>query len=191
MAIDSVEPSPAHGSSQTLPPVPDAETKPQPGNHPSHSGHDMLHPRRPIFWMRPDMPTPAVEAAPGASAQAIIAEVEACAARFAATGEDASIDLRFLKAMPKEREMLSSLLGQGEVSATVDALGRTEIRETAIPCVWWVRHRNSEDETIGELIEITEVPEMIAGDRMAVVRGLEALRTARSAQTAPPYQNAR
>lgn len=190
MTIESVEPGHIHGSSPALPPAADAETKPQPASLP-HGAHKMLHPRHPIFWMRPEAPMPAVEAAPGASAQAIISEIEAYAARFAASGENASIDLRFLKAMPKEREMLSSLLGQGEVSAVVDALGRTEIRETAIPCVWWVRHHNGEDETVGELIEIAEVPEMIAGDRMAVARGLEAFRTARSAQTSPPYQNAR
>lgn len=187
MAIESVKPS---LSSRSLALVQDAETKQPAGDNSLHSGHNMLHSRHPIFWMRPAMPMPAVEA-PGASAQAIISEIEVCAARFAATGEDASIDLRFLKAMPREREILASLLGQGEISATVNALGCTEIRETAIPCVWWIRHRNSEDETVGELIEITEVPEIIAGDRMAVAQGLEALRTARSAQTAPPYQKAR
>lgn len=168
----------------------------EPGKTPAHGGRQTPHLRRPIYWMHPTTPALTVEAAPGASAQAIASEIEACAARFAAAGEDASIDLRFLKAMPGEREALASLLGRGEVSAVVNALGRTEIQETAIPCVWWVRHRNSEDEIVGELIEITDVPEMIAGDRMAVARGLEAFRAARNAETRsaqidPPYPNAR
>lgn len=89
------------------------------------------------------------------------------------------LDLRCLKAMPAEREILSTLLGRGEVSATVEALGLTEIHETAIPCVWWVRHRNADEEIVGELIEITDIPEVMLGDRKAVAHGPEALRIAR------------
>ncbi|WP_435626690.1 hydrogenase expression/formation C-terminal domain-containing protein [Candidatus Ferrigenium straubiae] len=175
MAIESVASGLIHGGLQT----------------PPHSAHKAHHPHRPIFWMRPAKPALTVEAAPGTSAQAIASEIEVCAARFAADGEDNSIDLRFLKAMPQEREALATLLGQGEVSAVVSALGRTEIRETAIPCVWWVRHHNEEGEIVGELIEITAVPEIITGDRMAVARGLEAFRSARRVPTAPPSHNAR
>lgn len=195
MTIESVEPSLIHSGLQTLPgsaiPVKGAEAEPQPGENPSHSAHKALHPNRPIFWMHPVKPAPAIEAAPGSSAQAVASEVEICAARFAADGEDNSIDLRFLKAMPLEREALASLLGRGEVSAVVNALGRTEIRETAIPCVWWVCHHNEEGEIVGDLIEITAVPEIITGDRMAVARGLEAFRSARRVQIAPPSHNAR
>jgi len=195
MAIESIKPGLIHSGLQTLPgsaiPVADAEAKPQPGETPLHGEHKTLHPHRPIFWMRPSMPTLTVEAARGASAQAIVSEIETCAARFAASGESNSIDLRFMKVMPEERETLAGLLGRGEVSAVVEALGRTEIQETAIPCVWWIRHCNSEGETVGELIEITDIPEMIASDRMAVARGLEAFRSARRVQTDPPSHNAR
>lgn len=132
----------------------------------------------PVFWMRQSGPVLSVDAEPGSSAQAVLAEIEECALRFAAAGEEASIDLRCLKAMPVEREMLANLLGCGEVSATVDAIGRSEIYETSVPCVWWVRHRNIEEEIVGELIEINEVPEVLRGDRKAVAYGLEALRVA-------------
>ena len=163
----------------------------EPGKTASHTERIAPQARRPVFWMHPIAPALTIEGTPGASAQAIISEVEVCAARFASAGEDASIDLRFLKSMPWERETLASLLGRGEVSAVVDALGRTEIHETAIPCVWWIKHCNSEGETVGELIEITDIPEMIAGDRMAVAQGLKAFSTAYNAHTAPPYHNAR
>lgn len=134
--------------------------------------------RRPVYWMKQDKPAATVAARPGASAQAILSEVAASAVHFAATGETASIDLRCLKSMPEERRMLNVLLGQGEVTAVVEALGNSEIHETAIPCVWLVRHRNTEDELVGELIEIAEVPEVVAGDRKAVLPRLEALRHA-------------
>lgn len=197
MAIESVEPSQIHSGLQPLPESAilmmgaATEARSQPDKVPLCGEHKTLHPQRPIFWMRPAMPTLTVEAVRGASAQAIISEIETCATRFAASGESDSIDLRFLKTMPEEREMLASLLGRGEVSVVVSALGRTEIHETAIPCVWWIRHCNSENEAVGELIEITDIPEMIVGDRMAVARGLEAFRSARRVQTAPPSHNAR
>lgn len=132
----------------------------------------------PVFWMRQSKSTSSVDAEPGDSAQAIFSEIAAFASHFSATGEEASIDLRCLKAMPEERKILENLLGRGEVSAVVEALGRSEIRETAIPCVWWVRHRDDEDEIVSELIEIAEIPEMLMGDRKAVACGLEALRVA-------------
>jgi hydrogenase-1 operon protein HyaF len=134
---------------------------------------------RPVFWLRPAGPSLSAEANLGASAQAILAEIEACALRFAETGEENSIDLRCLKSMPQERDILLTLLGRGEVSAIVEALGLTEIHETAVPCVWWVRHRNADEEIVGELIEIAEIPEVMLGDRKAVAHGLEALRIAR------------
>lgn len=130
----------------------------------------------PVFWMHQSKPVATVNAEPGVSAQAILSEIEERALRFVATGEEASIDLRCLKAMPEEREMLETLLGHGEVSAVLDALGYSEIHETAISCVWWVRHRNAADEIAGELIEIAEVPDVLKGDRSAVASGLQALR---------------
>lgn len=132
----------------------------------------------PVFWMRQSKPAASAGAEPGVSVQAILSEIEERALRFVATGEEALIDLRCLKAMPSEREMLEILLGRGEVSAVLDALGCSEIHETAVSCVWWVRHRNADDEIVGELIEIAEVPDVLMGDRSAIASGLQALRNA-------------
>lgn len=135
---------------------------------------------RPILWIRevvpgkPAMPlSPAAEA--GASAKAIISQIRTCAQRLVAEGEASSIDLRFLRSMPEERATLAGLLGQGEVSAVVDSIGRSEVQETAIPCVWWIRHLNSAGETVGELIEIVDVPEILVGDRAAVDQAIAAV----------------
>lgn len=133
------------------------------------------HPVSRMSQSRPALPA---GSEPGDSARAILSEIEECASRFAAVGEEASINLRCLKAMPEERDILASLLGHGEVSAIVEAVERSEIHETSVPCVWWVRHRNAEGETVRESIEITGVPEVIIGDRKAVSYGLEALRIA-------------
>ena len=132
----------------------------------------------PIVWMRVAKPVSTIEAERGASALAIVSEIKASAMIFAETCETASIDLRCLKAMPEEREILASMLGEGEVSVVVDTAGRTEIRETSVPCVWWIRHCDAQGETVGELIEVTCIPDLIEGDRKAVVRGLEFLNAA-------------
>ena len=56
------------------------------------------------------------------------------------------------------RESSSEVLGQGEVSATIDALGPTQVRETAIHGVWWVTHYNGDGTVIAEFIEVTICP---------------------------------
>ena len=152
--------------------------------------------KHPVFWMRRDQSASVmsgVQAVPGASAKAIISEIEVCARRFAETGEGTLIDLRFLNAMPEEREILLNLLGRGEVQVIMESLGRTDIHETAVSCIWWVTHRNHEGETLGEMIEIASVPEVVTGDQKAVVQGLEARRAAWPLHetTIPPNSNAR
>lgn len=142
--------------------------------------------RHPVFWLRADTgPASAGLASilvqPGASARAIVSQIRSCAERLVAQGESSSIDLRFLKSMPEERAILAKLLGRGEVSAVVAAIGRSEIQETAIPCVWWLRHLNGDSETVGESIEVTDIPELLVGDRSAVAVGLEALSAGSSA----------
>jgi len=133
----------------------------------------------PIIWMQAVSPlasSATVVAAPGSAARAILSEIFVAAERLLAQGEGSSIDVRFLKSTPEERAILLNLLGRGEVSAVVDSIGRSEIQETAIPCVWWVRHLNSDDETVGELIEIADIPELLLSDREAIATSLAALR---------------
>jgi len=134
---------------------------------------------RPVFWMHavsPPLTELPISAVPGDTARAILSEISEHAAGLSTQGTTHSIDLRFLKSMPEEREMLTRLLGCGEVSAIVDSVGCSEIHETAIPCVWWISHLNSDNETVGELIEISTIPELLVGDVTAIGPALEALR---------------
>ena len=54
--------------------------------------------------------------------------------------EGGSIDLRGLPLSPSCIETLDRCLGQGEISVVLDAAGRSEIRETSLPGVWWTKH---------------------------------------------------
>lgn len=51
--------------------------------------------------------------------------------RLASTGEPTILDLRSIPFSPGDQERLLGALGQGEVRATVDALGPTQVWETA------------------------------------------------------------
>ncbi len=73
-----------------------------------------------------------------------------------------TIDLAGLPFGPGELEKLESALGEGELVARLDALGTSHIRETAYPGVWWVEHRNVNDEITGRYIEVTRFPEILS-----------------------------
>ena len=75
--------------------------------------------------------------------------------------EPTVIDLASLPFAPGELEELETALGRGELNAELDALGKSLIRETAYPGVWWVEHRNTEGELVGRYIEITRSPEIL------------------------------
>ncbi|MFZ4537395.1 hydrogenase expression/formation C-terminal domain-containing protein [Propionivibrio sp.] len=152
-----------------------AEVETLTGTSGFHSGSDTIRQSHPIIWMRAVTPALSIDAQPDAAAKAIFSEVKTGAGRLLELGETHSIDLRFMKSMPEERATLARLLGRGEVSAVVDSVGRSEIQETAIPCVWLIRHYNSEDEIVGELIEIADIPEILVGDRQAVAHCLKVL----------------
>ncbi len=72
-----------------------------------------------------------------------------------------AIDLRSMPFSPGEESELKRVLGNGEVSALLKALGETELWETAYPGVWWVEHRNPEGERIAQSLEITWVPDIL------------------------------
>jgi hydrogenase-1 operon protein HyaF len=76
---------------------------------------------------------------------------------------------------PPEREALKTILGEGEVSVTLDTLGQSLIHETLVPGVWWVQHLNSDNEPTSENIEITLIPEILLSDSADVREGLNAL----------------
>ena len=100
----------------------------------------------------------------GAFVDALLWETHARLAHLAETGEAASIDLGGLPMSGRDREALDAMLGRGEISATVEVAGRSEVWETGFSGVWRVRHFG--DGTIAaDLIEITCCPAILAADR--------------------------
>ncbi|HSD97461.1 MAG TPA: hydrogenase expression/formation C-terminal domain-containing protein [Sulfuricaulis sp.] len=107
----------------------------------------------------------------------VLHEVRSLLNDLVTSGKSASIDLRSLPLLPGDYEKLKVVLGQGEVSATLEALGVTHVRETAIHGVWWVTHYNSDATIIAEFIEVTTMPEILRTHPADARAGLDLLQS--------------
>lgn len=108
--------------------------------------------------------------------RALLAEISARLEKLAGNGETGMIDLNSLPFAPGEYEQLRQTLGQGEVSARVEAIGTSEISETRYPGVWWVTHYNVEGDIVADLIEIEHIPEILKSQPADINEGLERLK---------------
>lgn len=97
----------------------------------------------------------------GGYVPAILREVETSLAMLVESGKASRIDLTSLPMGPRDFERLREALGQGEVSATIDALGPTQVRETVVHGVWWITHMNVDGTKVAEFLDITHVPEIL------------------------------
>lgn len=105
--------------------------------------------------------------------RALLAEIAARLEKLANDGMTSSIDLNSLPLAPGEYEQLQLLLGEGEASAHIEALGPSDITETRYPGVWWVTHYNVEGDIIADSIEITTIPEILKSQPEDIRMGLE------------------
>jgi hydrogenase-1 operon protein HyaF len=111
----------------------------------------------------------------GGGVTAILHEIVTLLERLATLNEPSAIDLRSLPMSPLDRTELKRALGEGEVQATLNAEGISTIQETRIPGVWWIEHRDPQDQLIAELIDVTYVPEILARVSDEIVAGARAL----------------
>jgi hydrogenase-1 operon protein HyaF len=111
------------------------------------------------------------------NAMPLLHEIEILLSDLLSTGKAASIDLRSLPMLPDDYEKLREALGDGEVSATIDAMGPTQVRETSVHGVWWVTHYNSDDNIVAEFIEVTYMPEILRTHPADAREGLDRLRS--------------
>jgi hydrogenase-1 operon protein HyaF len=128
----------------------------------------------------------------GAQAQAfgnarpILSEVRHALARLIDSGEPTQIDLGAIPFGPGDEDRLRELLGVGEVTATVDALGPTSILETAIRGVWLIEYLNTDRQRVALHLEVDEVPRLLRAPSDDLRDALTALDTTLAAeQTAP------
>ncbi len=108
--------------------------------------------------------------------RALLAEIVAHLERLVDSGETGMMDLNSLPLAPGEYEALRETLGQGEVSAHIEAIGKSEIFETHYPGVWWVTHYNVEGDIVADMLEIATIPEIIKSQPEDVRAGLTRLK---------------
>jgi hydrogenase-1 operon protein HyaF len=114
--------------------------------------------------------------APG-PAQTLLREVGVHLEHLVNGGEPAAIDLQALPVLTaEEHARLRQLLGTGEVVATVEAMGPTEVAETAYPGVWWVTDYGADGDVLSEQIEIAWVPDRLPAQAPDAAAGLDRLR---------------
>jgi len=90
-------------------------------------------------------------------------------------GTPSSIDLGAIPFAAGDERVLDDVLGQGEVATTLDVMGTSHVRETAIPGVWRVDHFNAAGETQSRFIEVTFMPEILKTQREDAEQGLSRL----------------
>jgi hydrogenase-1 operon protein HyaF len=112
----------------------------------------------------------------GGGLAALLTEIASLLARLAETRLPAAIDLRSLPMSPQDRSELESVLGEGEVRATIEAEGLSTLRETRMSGVWWVEHRNAQGELVAELLEIAYVPAILASASNEIAAAARTLR---------------
>lgn len=88
-------------------------------------------------------------------------EIRHALQRLLDAGVETVIDLARLPLGPADEARLRDLLGQGEVQAELNAMGRSTFCETAIAGVWWVEHYGADGESLGRFIEIAPIPAML------------------------------
>jgi hydrogenase-1 operon protein HyaF len=106
---------------------------------------------------------------------ALLQELQNMLTTLAEHGEENRIDLRSLPMTPDDHEFMVQFLGEGEVSARVNSLGLSEIKETRFPGIWSVIHYNNQDEIVAELIEVTLLPDILKTQAEDLLEGINAL----------------
>jgi hydrogenase-1 operon protein HyaF len=112
----------------------------------------------------------------GDNGLAVISEIAGMLKTLVETGEGGSIDMGTLPLGPADLDLIEETLGEGEVSAEVDSLGLTHVRESGVPGVWWVTHLSEEGDVMARFIEVAECPEILLAPHEAIQEGLDALR---------------
>ena len=105
----------------------------------------------------------------------LLNEIRHALEKLLATGESSAIDLRSIPLAPGEEDQIVEALGEGELSAELDAMGPSEIRETGYPGVWLVTHYNADRQLMGRFIEITRVPDLLKSQDADIAQGLRRL----------------
>jgi hydrogenase-1 operon protein HyaF len=115
---------------------------------------------------------------PTGNVKALLHEIVELLDAWLTKGEAASIDLRSLPLSRGDYDELGAVLGSGAVSASVEAIGASEVRESRYPGVWRVTHKNEAGEVVADLLEVCALPEILRAPAEDAADGLIRLKEA-------------
>jgi hydrogenase-1 operon protein HyaF len=110
-----------------------------------------------------------------ANALPILHEILYALQRFAHQGETKCIDLHAIPFGPGDEQALLLQLGRGEISLTLDSLGKSNVWETGYSGVWIIDHRNATGERIALQIEIGRIPQIVLAQHEDIFDAIEQL----------------
>lgn len=95
-------------------------------------------------------------------AKTILSEIHSMLLNLIETGKTSCLDLRALPSLGTDGyEFLKNQLGKGEIKATIESFGRSDLYETAYSGIWFIDHFNQDDELYTEQIEVSFLPELL------------------------------
>ena len=93
--------------------------------------------------------------------RALLSEISTMLSTLINDAKTDIIDLPSLPLLAGEHDAIKTILGQGEIQASLDSLGSSTIYETALSGVWWISHNNENGDCIAETIEVTTIPKIL------------------------------
>ena len=118
-------------------------------------------------------------------AEAVLAEIATRLAEAAGGALVAPIELTAMPLTSEDRAELEQRLGRGEVFATIESAGRSEVWETVFSGVWFVRHLGEGGRTASESVEVGAVPAILRSHRADMAAAAARL----AAAVRPPQQD--
>jgi hydrogenase-1 operon protein HyaF len=105
----------------------------------------------------------------------LLHEIRHALSKLLTSSQETIIDLQNLPLTSAEQDQLRESLGEGEVKAYLNTLGKSTVIETGISGVWYITHFNSNEQPIGKFIEITFIPSILKSQPEDIQLGLEQL----------------
>lgn len=109
--------------------------------------------------------------------RSILSEVVTLLERWLEQGEPGILDLKSLPLSPADNQLLEETLGRGELTISMDVLGSSQMVETAFSGVWYVTHRNEQDQVLVKQIEVIDIPSIVLPQHSEVLSALERLKS--------------
>lgn len=109
------------------------------------------------------------------NAKPILNEIRHGLDRLLGGGNTTIIDLQRIPFGLDDEAYLRKALGDGEVHATINVLGKSTIQETGVAGVWWVKHYDENGAVLGKFLEVTTIPEVLKSQPQDILQGLRNL----------------